>query len=57
MFSVGSVSTSLAMSDKEFLQSFNIPKPKANTELIFYCMIGKRSGKAQQRALSLGFKK
>ncbi|XP_047984062.1 putative thiosulfate sulfurtransferase, mitochondrial isoform X2 [Leguminivora glycinivorella] len=44
------------MSDKQFQQTFNRVKPSANTEIIFYCMIGKRSGKAQQEAISAGYK-
>ncbi|XP_075971409.1 rhodanese domain-containing protein CG4456-like [Anticarsia gemmatalis] len=44
------------VSEKEFKQMYQISKPKEDTELIFYCMIGKRSGKAQQTAISLGYK-
>ncbi|XP_061711322.1 uncharacterized protein LOC133520723 isoform X1 [Cydia pomonella] len=44
------------MSDKQFQKTFNRQKPSANTEIIFYCMIGKRSGKAQQEAISAGYK-
>lgn len=53
---LGSVNATLSMSEKDFQQAFNRTKPNENTELIFYCMIGKRSGKAQQGALNLGFK-
>lgn len=45
------------MSDKEFEQTYGRRKPTEDTEIIFYCMIGKRSGMAQQNAIGLGFKK
>ncbi|KAI5633890.1 rhodanese-like domain-containing protein [Phthorimaea operculella] len=54
---LGNVSTALGqLSDKEFLQTYQKPKPTEDTEIIFYCMIGKRSGKAQDNALKLGYK-
>ncbi|CAH2071732.1 unnamed protein product, partial [Iphiclides podalirius] len=54
---LGSVSTTLnTMSEKEFEQTYGRKKPSEDTEIIFYCMIGKRSGMAQQNAISLGFK-
>ncbi|CAB3239113.1 unnamed protein product [Arctia plantaginis] len=54
---LGNVATVLGnLSEKEFLRIYQRPKPKEETEMIFYCMIGKRSGKAQQNALGLGFK-
>ncbi|XP_030030605.1 rhodanese domain-containing protein CG4456-like [Manduca sexta] len=52
--SVSSVFTS--MSEKEFQNIYNRPKPKENSEVIFYCMIGKRSGKAQREAIKAGYK-
>lgn len=55
---VGSVSPALGlMTEKEFEDAYHVPKPAENNELIFYCMIGKRSAKAQQNALNLGYKK
>lgn len=57
LLSVGTVATTLSGSEKEFTQTFNRDKPNENTEIIFYCMIGKRSGKAQQNAVNLGYKK
>ncbi|CAH2105338.1 unnamed protein product [Euphydryas editha] len=54
---LGNVSTALGtMSEKEFEIFYNIPKPTEETEIIFYCMIGKRSGMAQQNAINLGYK-
>ncbi|XP_059056764.1 rhodanese domain-containing protein CG4456-like [Achroia grisella] len=54
---LGNVSTVLsAMSENDFAQTYNRPKPSENTQIIFYCMIGKRSGMAQQNALDLGYK-
>lgn len=44
------------MPDKEFETTYKRPKPAEDTEIIFYCMIGKRSGMAQQNAINLGFK-
>lgn len=57
LFLVGAVATTLSASEKEFKLTFKRNKPSENTEIIFYCMIGKRSGKAQQHALKLGYKK
>lgn len=45
------------MNEKEFQTLYKLPKPSEETEIIFYCMIGKRSGMAQQNAINLGFKK
>lgn len=45
------------MTDREFENLFKRPKPTEDTEIIFYCMIGKRSGMAQQNAANLGYKK
>lgn len=57
-FTVGNVSTVLSnMTNKEFEKLFNRQKPAEVTEIIFYCMIGKRSGMAQQNAINLGYKK
>ncbi|XP_045446905.1 putative thiosulfate sulfurtransferase, mitochondrial [Melitaea cinxia] len=54
---LGNVSTALGtMSEKEFEKLYNIPKPTEETEIIFYCMIGKRSGMAQQNTINLGYK-
>ncbi|CAK1598533.1 unnamed protein product [Parnassius mnemosyne] len=54
---LGNVSNVLnSMSDIEFEQIYGRKKPKDNTEIIFYCMIGKRSGMAQQNTISLGYK-
>ncbi|CAK1545930.1 unnamed protein product [Leptosia nina] len=44
------------MPDNEFNKLYNRPKPTEDTEIIFYCMIGKRSGMAQQNAINLGYK-
>lgn len=55
---MGAVSTVLGpMSDKEFEKTYNRLKPSEDAEIIFYCMIGKRSGMAQQNAFNLGYKK
>lgn len=51
------VSTLTSMSDEEFKKIYNVQKPTEDTIIIFYCMIGKRSGMAQQNAYNLGFKK
>nr|XP_053603272.1 uncharacterized protein LOC128671110 isoform X2 [Plodia interpunctella] len=54
---LGSVTSVLAnMSDKEFEHTYKRPKPTEDAEIIFYCMIGKRSGMAQQNAFNLGYK-
>ncbi|XP_038223062.1 rhodanese domain-containing protein CG4456-like [Zerene cesonia] len=54
---LGSVTPALStMSDDEFAKVFKRQKPSENTEIIFYCMIGKRSGMAQQNAINLGYK-
>ncbi|VVD03622.1 unnamed protein product [Leptidea sinapis] len=54
---LGTVSSVLSsMSDTEFSKSYGRTKPSENTEIIFYCMIGKRSGMAQQNAFNLGYK-
>ncbi|XP_028028960.1 thiosulfate sulfurtransferase/rhodanese-like domain-containing protein 3 [Bombyx mandarina] len=54
---LGTISTVLGeMSDKEFNKTYKRPKPNQNTELIFYCMAGRRSAKAQESAINLGFK-
>lgn len=51
------VPDALNMRKNDFEKVFKRPKPSEDTEIIFYCMIGKRSSKAQQNALSLGYKK
>lgn len=54
---LGTVSSALGtMTDREFENLFKRPKPTEDTEIIFYCMIGKRSGMAQQNAANLGYK-
>ncbi|CAH0729233.1 unnamed protein product, partial [Brenthis ino] len=54
---LGNVSTVLGtMTEKEFQTLYKLPKPSEETEIIFYCMIGRRSGMAQQNAINLGFK-
>ncbi|KOB66126.1 Uncharacterized protein OBRU01_21836 [Operophtera brumata] len=53
---LGSLATTLSASEKEFKETFKRDKPKHSSEIIFYCMIGKRSGVAQQNALNLGYK-
>ncbi|CAG4918129.1 unnamed protein product [Colias eurytheme] len=54
---LGNVTPALStMSDDEFTKLYKREKPSENTEIIFYCMIGKRSGMAQQNAINLGFK-
>ncbi|XP_026322199.1 rhodanese domain-containing protein CG4456-like [Hyposmocoma kahamanoa] len=50
------VSTLTSMSEDEFRNLYNKPKPTEHTIIIFYCMIGKRSGMAQQNAYNLGYK-
>ncbi|XP_028179460.1 rhodanese domain-containing protein CG4456-like [Ostrinia nubilalis] len=44
------------MPDKDFEQRYKRPKPSEDTQIIFYCMIGKRSGKAQHNAINAGYK-
>ncbi|XP_049869817.1 uncharacterized protein LOC126369443 [Pectinophora gossypiella] len=54
---LGTVTSVLSqMSEKEFEQVYQRPKPTEDTEMIFYCMIGKRSGMAQENAQKLGFR-
>ncbi|XP_048479085.1 putative thiosulfate sulfurtransferase, mitochondrial [Plutella xylostella] len=54
---LGDVSSALStLPDKEFEKLYGTKKPAEDAEIIFYCMIGKRSGMAQQNAISLGFK-
>ncbi|KPJ02914.1 Uncharacterized protein C4H3.07c [Papilio xuthus] len=54
---LGNVTTALnSLSEKEFEQMYGQKKPSEDNEIIFYCMIGKRSGMAQQNALSVGYK-
>nr|QGA73365.1 heat shock protein 67B2-like [Spodoptera frugiperda] len=54
---LGNVSTVLGtMPEKDFQDTYQRAKPAENTEIIFYCMIGKRSAKAQQNAINLGYK-
>ena len=43
-------------SEEQFQKLFNKNKPDLNTHLIFYCQIGKRSDRAGQMALQLGYK-
>lgn len=45
-----------AMPENEFETTYRRSKPLEDSPIIFYCMIGKRSGMAQQNALNLGFK-
>ncbi|XP_022117921.1 putative thiosulfate sulfurtransferase, mitochondrial [Pieris rapae] len=44
------------MPENEFAKQYNKEKPSDDSEIIFYCMIGKRSGMAQQNAINLGYK-
>ncbi|XP_050343958.1 uncharacterized protein LOC126769309 [Nymphalis io] len=54
---LGNVSTALrTMTENEFEKLYHIKKPTEETEMIFYCMSGKRSGMAQQNAFNLGYK-
>ncbi|KAJ0178959.1 hypothetical protein K1T71_005734 [Dendrolimus kikuchii] len=53
---LGNITPVLSMSENEFQNTYNRAKPTPNSEIIFYCMIGKRSGKAQQNATELGYK-
>ncbi|KPJ08854.1 Uncharacterized protein C4H3.07c [Papilio machaon] len=54
---LGNVTTALnSLSEKEFEQMYGQKKPSEDKEIIFYCMIGKRSGMAQQNAISIGYK-
>ncbi|KAI8424068.1 hypothetical protein MSG28_002689 [Choristoneura fumiferana] len=54
---LGTVSSVLSqMPESEFQNTFKRQKPTEDTELIFYCMIGKRSGKAQESAIKAGTK-
>ncbi|CAF4814069.1 unnamed protein product [Pieris macdunnoughi] len=54
---MGNVTSVLStMPENEFAKQYNKPKPSDDSEIIFYCMIGKRSGMAQQNALNLGYK-
>ncbi|XP_045535005.1 rhodanese domain-containing protein CG4456, partial [Papilio machaon] len=54
---LGNVTTALnSLSEKEFEQMYGQKKPSEDKEIIFYCMIGKRSGMTQQNAISIGYK-
>ncbi|XP_047526312.1 thiosulfate:glutathione sulfurtransferase-like [Pieris napi] len=54
---LGNVTSVLStMPENEFAKQYNKPKPSDDSEIIFFCMIGKRSGMAQQNALNLGYK-
>ncbi|CAG9795325.1 unnamed protein product [Diatraea saccharalis] len=44
------------MSEEDFRKIYNRSKPSEDSPIIFYCMIGKRSGMAQQNSLNLGYK-
>lgn len=46
-----------SMPENEFTKQYSRQKPSEDTEIIFYCMIGKRSGMAQQNAINIGYKK
>ncbi|KAH8318891.1 hypothetical protein KR074_010221 [Drosophila pseudoananassae] len=54
---LGVVSQDLSASDSAFKSKYGREKPKADTEIIFHCKIGKRSLKAAEAATALGFKK
>lgn len=49
------VKNALNMDAKDFEKTYKTPKPKKETEIIFYCMIGKRSEKAKAYAVELGY--
>lgn len=53
---LGIVSQELAVSDQVFKSRYGRDKPKADTEIVFHCKIGKRSLKAAEAASALGFK-
>ncbi|XP_017140819.1 rhodanese domain-containing protein CG4456 [Drosophila miranda] len=53
---LGIVSQELSASNEVFKSKYGREKPQANTEIIFHCMIGKRSLKAAEAAAALGFK-
>ncbi|XP_030759045.1 thiosulfate sulfurtransferase/rhodanese-like domain-containing protein 3 [Sitophilus oryzae] len=43
-------------SDKDFHKKYGVPKPTTSSPIIFSCMKGARSEKAQNLALQLGYK-
>lgn len=43
-------------SAKRFQEMFGTKKPNLDSKIIFYCQIGKRSDRAGQMAINLGFK-
>ncbi|SPP82729.1 rhodanese domain-containing protein CG4456 [Drosophila guanche] len=53
---LGIVSQELSASPELFKSKYGREKPQATTEIIFHCMIGKRSLKAAETAAALGFK-
>ncbi|XP_016978487.1 rhodanese domain-containing protein CG4456 [Drosophila rhopaloa] len=53
---LGVVSQELAASEQLFKSKYGREKPKADTEIIFHCKIGKRSLKAAEAATALGFR-
>ncbi|XP_022215247.2 rhodanese domain-containing protein CG4456 [Drosophila obscura] len=53
---LGIVSQELSTSAELFKSKYGREKPQASTEIIFHCMIGKRSLKAAEAAAALGFK-
>lgn len=48
--------SALSLSDDEFEEQFQFPKPKDNQELIFFCAKGMRAKAAEELARSYGFK-
>lgn len=47
----------LGLSEEEFEESFDFPKPDPNKELVFYCLAGIRSTAAEDLARTFGYKK
>lgn len=45
------------LSEDEFLEKFQKPKPNKNTKIIFSCRSGKRSATVQEEMIKLGYEK
>lgn len=54
---VGELTDAFNLSENDFQQRYGRPKPPKSTEIIFYCQIGMRSGKATVIAMDVGYTK
>lgn len=57
LVAVGELTDALNLSEEQFEQTYGRPKPTKSTQIIFYCQIGVRSGKATLTAAELGYTK